>query len=93
LFTAPVCLKNAGVTIVIVPFRALINKLVSIVKEASVNSIEWHPGLIDPATLVFVSVDRIISSGFLSYAELLHSKGLLRRVFVDECYLTFTASD
>ncbi|THX31184.1 hypothetical protein D6D11_09937 [Aureobasidium pullulans] len=58
---------------------------VSTAKEASVNSTEWHPGLTDPATLVFVSADRIIGSGFLSYAELLHSKGLLRRVFVDEC--------
>ncbi|CAC9892702.1 unnamed protein product [Aureobasidium pullulans] len=93
LFMAPACLENAGVTIVIVPFRALINKLVSTAKEAGVNSTEWHPGLTDPATLVFVSADRIIGSGFLSYAELLHSKGLLRRVFVDECHLTFTASD
>ncbi|CAC9887931.1 unnamed protein product, partial [Aureobasidium pullulans] len=81
LFMAPACLENAGVTIVIVPFRALINKLVSTAKEAGVNSTEWHPGLTDPATLVFVSADRIIGSGFLSYAELLHSKGLLRRVF------------
>ena len=40
LFMAPACLENAGVTIVIVPFRALINKLVSIAKEASVNSTE-----------------------------------------------------
>ncbi|CAD0056321.1 unnamed protein product [Aureobasidium pullulans] len=67
LFMAPACLENAGVTIVIVPFRALINKLVSTAKEASVNSTEWHPGLTDPATLVFVSADRIIGSGFLSY--------------------------
>lgn len=93
LFMAPACLEKAGVTIVIVPFRALINKLVSTAKEAGVNSTEWHPGLTDPATLVFVSADRIIGGGFLSYAELLHSKGLLRRVFVDECHLTFTASD
>ena len=93
LFMAPACLENVGVTIVIVPFRALINKLVNIAKEASINSIEWHPGLTDPATLVFISTDKIIGSGFLSYAELLKDKGLLRRVFVDKCYLTFTASD
>lgn len=37
---APAYLENVGVTIVIVPFRALINKLVSIAKEASVNSTE-----------------------------------------------------
>ncbi|KAH0352647.1 hypothetical protein KCU83_g3356, partial [Aureobasidium melanogenum] len=93
LFMAPACLENAGVTIVIVPFRALINKLVNTAKEAGTNSVEWHPGLTDPATLVFISADKIIGGGFLSYAELLNDKGLLRRVFVDECHLTFTASD
>ena len=90
---APACLENVGVTIVIVPFRALINKLVNIAKEAGINSIEWHPGLTDPAILVFISVDKIIGSGFLSYVELLKDKGLLRRVFVDKCHLTFTVSD
>jgi superfamily II DNA helicase RecQ len=93
LFMAPACLKNAGVTIVIVLFRALINKLVNTAKEAGINSVEWHLGLTDPATLVFISVDKIIGDGFLSYAELLKDKGLLRRVFVDKCHLTFTASD
>ncbi|CAD0047912.1 unnamed protein product [Aureobasidium pullulans] len=39
LFMAPACLENAGVTIVIVPFRALINKLVSTAKEAGVNKV------------------------------------------------------
>lgn len=93
LFIAPAYLENAGVTIVIVPFRALINKLVNTAKEASINSVEWHLGLTDLATLVFISIDKIISGRFLSYVELLKDKGLLRRVFVDECHLTFTASD
>jgi len=90
---APACLEDAGVTIVVVPFRALINKLVNTAKEASINSTEWRSGQTDPATLVFISVDMIVGSGFLSYAELLRDKGLLRRVFVDECHLIFTASD
>jgi superfamily II DNA helicase RecQ len=81
LFMAPACLEHAGVTIVVVPFRALI------------NIIEWRLGQTDPATLVFISADKIIGGGFLSYAELLKGKGLLRRVFVNECHLTFTASD
>jgi hypothetical protein len=36
----------------------------------------------------------VVSSGnFISYAGMLSSKGLLRRVVVDECYLVFTLSD
>jgi superfamily II DNA or RNA helicase len=93
LFIAPACLENAGVTIVVVPFRALINKLVETVRQASINSIEWRLGQTDLVTLVFISADKIIGGGFLSYAELLKGKGLLRRVFVNKCHLTFTASD
>jgi hypothetical protein len=87
------CLEHAGVTIVVVPFRALINKLVETARQAGINSIEWRLGQTDLATLVFISADKIIGGGFLSYAELLKGKGLLRRVFVNECHLTFTASD
>lgn len=93
LFMAPSCLEDAGVTIVIVPFRALINNLVETARNAGIDSIEWRHGETDPATLIFISADKILGSGFLSYAELLREKGLLRRIFVDECHLTFTASD
>ena len=40
LFTAPACLADAGITIVVVPFRALINDLVDKAKEAGIDSIE-----------------------------------------------------
>ena len=93
LFTTPACLEDAGVTVVVVPFRALINNLVDTAKKSGIDSAEWHHGLADPVTLLFVSANKITGSGFLSYAQLLKQKGLLRRVFVDECHLTFTASD
>jgi superfamily II DNA or RNA helicase len=93
LFMTPACLEDAGVTVVIVPFRALINNLVETAKKAGIDGMEWRPGETNPATLVFVSADKIMGSGFLGYAQLLEDKGLLRRVFVDECHLTFTASD
>ncbi|GAB7357794.1 hypothetical protein MBLNU459_g0611t1, partial [Dothideomycetes sp. NU459] len=90
---APACLSNPGVTIVVVPFRALINNLVETAKKAGIDSMEWRPGESNPASLVFVSADFVSNGGFLSYGTLLRSKGVLRRVFVDECHLTFTASD
>ena len=50
LFTAPACLDSTGVTIVVVPFRALINDLVEKAKKAGIDSVEWRPGEVNPAT-------------------------------------------
>lgn len=40
---------------------------------------------------MFVNTDVVVP--FLSYAYVIEGKGLLRRVFIDESYLTFTASN
>jgi superfamily II DNA or RNA helicase len=93
LFMAPACLEDAGVTIVVVPYRALINNLVKVAQAAGIDSIEWRPGERNPAALVFVSADLVAGGTFLGYAQLLGLKRLLRRVFVDESHLTFTSSD
>ena len=93
LFMAPACLDDPGVTIVVVPYRALLDNLVATAKRARIDCIEYRPGEQNPAALVFVSADFVAGSQFLSYAQLLSAKGVLRRVFVDESHLTFTASD
>ena len=93
LFMAPACLDDPGVTIVVVPYRALVNNLVATAKKARIECIEYRLGEQNPAALVFVSADFVAEGQFLSYAQLLNAKGILRRVFVDESHLTFTASD
>jgi hypothetical protein len=93
LFIASACLDNPGVTIVVVPYRALINNLVMIARTAWIDCIEYKPREQNPVALVFVSADFVIEGQFLSYAQLLSVKGILWRVFVDESHLTFTASD
>ena len=93
LFMAPACLIDPGVTIVVVPYRALLDNLLKTAKDARIDCIEYRPGEQNPAALVFVSADFAGGSQFLSYAQLLSVKGVLRRVFVDESHLTFTASD
>jgi superfamily II DNA helicase RecQ len=93
LFIAPACLDDPGVTIVVVPYRALVNNLVMTARTARIDYIEYKPGEQNPAALVFVSADFVAEGQFLSYAQLLSAKGILRRVFVDESHLTFTASD
>ena len=40
LFLVPACLEDPGVTIVVVPYRALINNLVKIAQAAGIDSME-----------------------------------------------------
>lgn len=93
LFTVPACLQDAGVTVVVVPYRALIEDLVTRITRSGIDCVEWKGGHTNPAAVVAVSADVAGRSGFLSYAGLLSSKGLLRRVVLDECHLVFTSSD
>jgi hypothetical protein len=95
LFTLPACIEEVGVTVVVVPYRALIEDLVSRIRDCSVDCIEWKHGESNPASVVVVSADvagNITSnSNFLGYARLLKGKGLLQRIVLDKCYLLFTA--
>ena len=93
LFMAPACLIDPGVTIVVVPYRALLDNLLKTAKDARIDYIEYRPREQNPAALVFVSTDFAGGSQFLSYAQRLSLKGVLRRVFVNESNLIFTASD
>lgn len=94
LFTLPACIEE-GVTVVVVPYRALIEDLVQRICDCGVDCMEWKHGDTNPASVVVVSADvagDIASNGnFLGYARLLKNKGLLRRVVIDECHLVFTA--
>jgi len=95
LFTLPACVEETGVTVVVVPYRALIEDLVSRIRNCGINCMEWKHGENNPASVVVVSADvagNTTSNGnFLGYARLMKDKGLLQRVVVDECHLLFTA--
>jgi len=93
VFMAAACMEDPGVTIFVVPFRALIENMVKRMSKAGIDCIEWKHGHVNPATVVIVSADTAVDAGFLSYAMLLNIKGMLRRVVIDEAHLTFTSSD
>jgi superfamily II DNA helicase RecQ len=93
LFMTPACLIDPGVTIIVVLYYALLDNLLKTVKDTRIDYIEYRPREQNPATLVFVSADFAGGSQFLSYVQLLSVKDVLRRVFVDESHLTFTASN
>ena len=60
LFIVPACLDDPGVTIIVVPYRALVNNLVIIARTVRIDYIEYKPGEHNPVALVFVSADFVI---------------------------------
>jgi superfamily II DNA helicase RecQ len=97
LFMVPGCVEEGGMTVVVVPYRALIADLVARIRGSGIECMEWKHGETNPASIVVVSADIAgdisSDSNFLSYATLLCNKGVLRRVVVDECHLIYTSSD
>lgn len=95
LFTVPAVIEQRGVTIVVVPYVALINNLVERIQSSGIECRRWKHGEENPASVVVVSADiagDVTNYGnFLSYAGLLLQKGLLQRIVVDECHLIFSA--
>lgn len=90
LFTAPACLEDPEMNVVVVPYRQLINETVRAATAVGIDCVEWTSEVEDPADLVVVSADRL-NDRFFDYAARMVSKGILRRVFVDECHLAITA--
>jgi superfamily II DNA helicase RecQ len=93
LFLAPACLENPGVTIVVVPFRVLLNRLKDRLQTIGIDHIEWAEGTERVAAIVVVSADLAGSWDFLRFASTLVQKKILRRVVVDECHLAYTSSN
>ncbi|TIA13399.1 hypothetical protein D6C80_06309 [Aureobasidium pullulans] len=86
LFTAGACLDDPGVIVVIVPYRKLVDETVRNARAKGINYIEWKYSMFNPANMVVVSVDNF-PDRFLQYARMMVRRGLLRKVFIDECYL------
>jgi superfamily II DNA helicase RecQ len=59
-------------------------------KDRSIDAVEWTRDLQDPAEIVFISADKL-NNTFFDYSTRMAEKGLVRRVFVDECHLAITA--
>ena len=97
LFTVLALLEASRVTVVVVPYQALIKDLVQRIQNCRVDCIEQKHGKTNLAAVVVVSADVaedvVSSSNFLSYASILSSKRLLQQIVVDKYYLVFTLSD
>lgn len=92
LFMLP-ALLTTDTTIVVVPFTALMDDLVERACESGVDCIQWRAESHEEgevatrvAQLVVVSADVVNRSKFTRYVEGLRSRGVLGRIFVDECH-------
>jgi superfamily II DNA helicase RecQ len=92
-FTLPAVLRDPGVSIIVAPFNALEKDYVRRLRLGNIEHVVWHHGETRYAPIVVISADRAASTGFITYASMLRKRRLLRRVVVDECHLSFTASD
>ncbi|KAI3317262.1 hypothetical protein HD806DRAFT_492673 [Xylariaceae sp. AK1471] len=93
LFMLPAVAETAGTTVVVVPFVALMDDLAARARDLGVDCLRWVPaaraGRDEPhrsARLVVVSAEVAACAEFTSYADGLRARGLLRRIFVDECH-------
>ncbi|EXL40286.1 hypothetical protein FOCG_17174 [Fusarium oxysporum f. sp. radicis-lycopersici 26381] len=81
------------VSIVVVPFVSLVQDLVLRARELGIDCMEWRSDIDQEreerqrdARLVVVSADVAVSEGFTAYVESIRGRGLLERVFFDECH-------
>jgi superfamily II DNA helicase RecQ len=97
LFIVAALVETGGMTVVVVPYRALQANLVERMKASGIDCIEWQHGETNAASLVLISADTAGDTGsngnFLSYAQQHFDKGVLRRIVVDKCHLVYTSSD
>ncbi|KAL3599869.1 hypothetical protein FPOAC2_04097 [Fusarium poae] len=93
LFMLPAVMENTGTSIVVVPFVALMDDLVTRATDMGVDCIRYRSsmssgreGMPRAARLIVVSADVVSSAEFCGYVDGLSCTGLLQRIFVDECH-------
>ncbi|KAI3567873.1 hypothetical protein IWW34DRAFT_874732 [Fusarium oxysporum f. sp. albedinis] len=93
LFMLPAVMEDTGTSIVVVPFVALMDDLVTRATDMGVDCIRYRSsmnsgreGMPRAARLIVVSADIVSSAEFSGYVDGLSCTGLLQRIFVDECH-------
>ncbi|KAH6982546.1 P-loop containing nucleoside triphosphate hydrolase protein, partial [Ilyonectria destructans] len=101
-FLLPAFMEDEGgvggpVSVVVVPFVSLVQDLVTRAQEFGIDCMEWKSDTDTgreerqrDARLVVVSADVAVSEGFTVYMESIRSRGLLDRIFFDECHVVVT---
>jgi hypothetical protein len=86
-------LSGSGVTIVVTLYAKLKRQLVTRYIDAGLDCKHWPEARGSWPRVVLVSAEATSSDDFLQWAADLRVRGQLDRVVIDECHLTFTATD
>jgi superfamily II DNA helicase RecQ len=92
-FTLPTVLQEPGVTIVVALFNTLEKDYIRRLWLSHIKHVVWCYKEARYAPVIVVSADQAVSTGFITYVLMPWKKKLLRQIVLNECYLTFTASD
>ena len=94
LFQLPASLTadSGGVTVVVVPYRALREDLVRRCSAMGIPSSAWTPEKAVFETITLVVVETATSSRFRLAVQSVHEAGRLERIVVDECHTVKTAT-
>lgn len=92
LFQLPASLPGARVTIVVLPFLALIQNLKARCEKLGISCSHWTRMRPKRAQVVLVIAEIAVSDSFLTFVSDLQVAGRLDRIVVDECHVVFTST-
>jgi superfamily II DNA helicase RecQ len=92
-FTLPAVLQKPGVTIVVVLFNTLKKDYIQRLRLSYIKHIIWHHKKARYTSMIMVSANQAVSTGFITYTSMLRKRKLLRQIMLNKCYLIFTASN
>jgi superfamily II DNA helicase RecQ len=93
VFMVPAMLASAGVTVVVAPYAELKRQLVQRCVNAGLDCKPWPEARSSWPRVTLVSAEAAITDDFLHWAADLSVNGMLDRIVIDECHLTFTAAE
>jgi hypothetical protein len=76
--------------VVVILYRRLIDDTIRNAQALRIDYLEWTYRVEDLVTIVFISADRL-SHSFFDYVGRIRSKGLLCKIYINECYLAVIA--
>ncbi|RVD87173.1 uncharacterized protein DFL_003141 [Arthrobotrys flagrans] len=92
LFQLPTLLKRAKHTVVIIPFKALQNNIMTKSSKLNIQCSLWDSAKPNQLmhNLIFASLEHVRGSNFHSFLQQLQANQALDRIVLDECHLTLT---
>jgi superfamily II DNA helicase RecQ len=88
LFMLPAFVQVGGVTIVVVPLKALRADMVVRCREVNIRCAVWEHGhAVDGASIVLVTPEKAVSPAFGTFVSRVRQTQRLDRVVIDECHV------